>query len=87
MEIAFWRDVISLLPELGESRVMAELVQRRLTEKCHRSLPHQVGQVLTDTILTCFDFKTATEGMNDYQAHMYFKTKVLTKLNGVFDKV
>lgn len=87
MEIAFWKDAMSLLPDLRKLLVEPELVRSKIVDKCSRTLPHQVGQALTDTILTCLNFKTATEEMNSYDTHISFKTHVLKRLSNVVGKI
>lgn len=87
MEIAFWKDAISLLPDLRKSPVEPEPVRSKIVDKCSRTLPHQVGQILTDTILTCLNFNMVTEKMNSYDTHMYFKTHVIKNLSDVVGKI
>jgi hypothetical protein len=42
-------------------------------ERCQSDLPHLVGQVLTDVVVTCFEFDLRTEGLDEYTTQVYFQ--------------
>ena len=60
--------------------LVAENVRAALSAKCGRMLPHQVGQLLTDTILSCLDFEENTKDLAAYEKHRYYETHVADKM-------
>ena len=86
LEIAFWKDVISLaeIPSQDTSHkprpLVAEKVRAALSAKCDRMLPHQVGKSFTDTILSCLDFEKNTKDLEPYEMHRYYETQVVEKI-------
>lgn len=93
LEIAFWKDVLSIAEvprqeSTHKSRpLVAERVREALSAKCNRSLPHQVGQVFTDTILSCLNFGELTKDMTDYDRHMYYETYVVDRMAEAVGKI
>jgi len=86
LEIAFWKDAISLsnIPKTtshGPARtVIPEHIRTSFEDKSKKNLPHQVGQVFTDTILACFRFEEDTDGLGDYEMHRFFEVNIRDKL-------
>ena len=77
LEIALWKDVGSIvrLPSDNRPPIPTE-VAKDLIWKCGKRLPHQVGEVLVQSILTCLNFGARTKGMNAYEMQIYFQRNV-----------
>ena len=50
-------------------------------ERCQSDLPHLAGQVLTDVVVTCFEFDLRTKGLDEYATQVYFQKEILNKTN------
>ena len=93
LEIAFWKDVLSIAEvprqeSAHKSRpLVAEKVREALSAKCNRSLPHQVGQVFTDTILSCLNFGEHTKDMTAYDRHIYYETYIVDRMAEAVGKI
>jgi hypothetical protein len=63
------------------SHVQSGAVRSKYMERCQSDLPHLVGQVLTDVVVTCFEFDLRTEGLDEYETQVYFQKEILNKMN------
>ncbi|CAM1511327.1 Fc.00g088400.m01.CDS01 [Cosmosporella sp. VM-42] len=77
LEIALWKDVGSIIKPSPDNRpVNAAEVAKALIDKFSKTLPHQVGGVFAQCILTCLDFGSLTKGMGEYETQTYFQRNV-----------
>ncbi|KAF4975868.1 hypothetical protein FZEAL_7401 [Fusarium zealandicum] len=76
LEIALWKDIKSIVKPSEDRPVIAAEVAKTLMDKCQKTLPHQVGGVLSQCVLTCLDFGTRTMGMSEYEAQTYFQRNI-----------
>lgn len=67
--------------------LVAEKVREVLSTKCSRSLPHQVGQVFTDTILSCLNFEEHTKDMTAYEKHRYYEMNIVDRMAEALGKI
>ena len=67
--------------------VVPEKIKARLVAKCSRTLPHQVGQVFTDTILACLDFEQETKEMTAYDQHRYYEANVVDGIVKIIGRI
>jgi hypothetical protein len=63
------------------SHVQSGAGRIKYVERCQSDLPHLVGQVLTDVVVTCFEFDLRTEGLDEYATQVYFQKEILNKMN------
>lgn len=94
MEIAFWKDALSLAEisktddgNFGMIPLVPGKVFKRLVEKCRRTLPHQVGQVLTDVVIRCLGCEEETRGMGEYDLQMWYQRGVVDEIAKMVGKV
>jgi hypothetical protein len=63
------------------SHVQSGAVRSKYMERCQSDLPHLVGQVLTDVVVTCFEFDLRTNGLDEYATQVYFQKEILDQMN------
>ena len=67
--------------------LVAEKVREASSAKFRRKLPHQIGQVFTNTILSCLMFEEHTNDMVAYERHRYYEMHVVDRMAEAVDKV
>ena len=63
------------------SHVQSAAVRSKYMERCQSDLPHLVGQVLADVVVTCFEFDLRTKDLDEYATQVYFQKEILNKMN------
>ncbi|RPA80706.1 hypothetical protein BJ508DRAFT_415189 [Ascobolus immersus RN42] len=84
LEVAFWKQA-ALLPfakNLKSRRPNLNPVTFRneAIKEVNKNLPHQVGTVFTEVVISCLRFGEHTSGMNPLDSHNWFKTHILEKI-------
>lgn len=89
LEIALWKDVGTVFKSQleGGERIVAGEVAEALMQRCRRALPHQVGDVLAQSIMTCLDFGARTEGVGEYEAQLYFQQNITQPIGRAIRRV
>ena len=65
------------------SHVQSGAVRSKYMERCQSDLPHLVGQVLTDVVVTCFEFDLRTKGLDEYDIQIHFQKEILNKMMNI----
>ncbi|KAM7216772.1 hypothetical protein V8F06_007882 [Rhypophila decipiens] len=87
-EIARWNAISEISRGRGGSTsVRSTDVREAVRKKCQSELPHRVGEVLTQVILTCLDFGRLTQTMNEYDSQVYFQHHVTDRIAKGLGKV
>lgn len=88
LEIALWKDVGVLFKTFldGAPGVAAEVAEAMM-QRCRKTLPHQVGDVFAQSILTCLEFGARTKGLGEYEAQVYFQENVVRLLKKAVRRV
>ena len=68
------------LVKTASGRVTASRIRDELLDKCRKRLPHQVGQIFTRCILTCFNFAGLTSDLDEYEQQLYFQRHVVGEI-------
>lgn len=88
LEIALWKDVgVVFKTFLDGAPVVAAEVAEAMMQRCRKTLPHQVGDVFAQSILTCLEFGARTKGLGEYEAQVYFQENVVRLLKKVVRRV
>ena len=94
MEIAFWKDAMSLteISKVNEgyhrpTPMVPESVSKDLVEKCRKRLPHQVGQVFTNVVVRCLECEGETREMGEYELQMWFQRRVVDEIAKIVGRV
>ncbi|KAF1998958.1 hypothetical protein P154DRAFT_494309 [Amniculicola lignicola CBS 123094] len=80
LEIAFWKDVKSILDYKKTDRISATGVREKLMKRSRERLPHMVGKVFTDVILLCLSYDEHIIGKSEYEIQGVFQQRVLDRL-------
>ncbi|KAK4207169.1 hypothetical protein QBC37DRAFT_444662 [Rhypophila decipiens] len=80
-EIARWKAIGDVCGGRSASTsVKSTDIREAVKKKCQSELPHRVGEVLTQVILTCLDFGRLTQTMNEYDSQVYFQRHVTDRI-------
>lgn len=97
LEIAFWKDIKSIVLPKKQSgkdsateptrRVVPKDVKNKAKDMCQSQLPHRVGHLFAQAILTCLEFPDLTKGMSEYESQTYFQHNVNSRMRIVTGQV
>ncbi|KAG6368908.1 hypothetical protein INS49_003126 [Diaporthe citri] len=76
LEIALWKDIKSIVKKQPGQRVVSKDVKSKAKDMCQSQLPHRVGHLFAQAILTCLEFTDLTKGMSEYESQTYFQRNV-----------
>lgn len=87
-EIALWKDIHALtMKSRSSSALRSTEVRDAVEQKCKGEVPHRVGEVMAQIILTCIKFGEQTKGMSEYESQMYFQHHISGKLGKLVGRI
>lgn len=86
VELAFWKPA-AVFPFANPKRLKPPTFRNDVIKEVKKNLPHQVGSVFTEVIVSCLSADQVTQDMDALEAHKWFKKEVLGKLAQMVGRV